>query len=269
MAVITYWSVDNAGNIEQPQTFTPQIDPTSPTTTGQLPRPAAGPTARSPSRCRPPTSSGSGVEATYYKIGSTQPQTYTGAVQLTSATHGHLLVGRQRRQQRADAHPDAADRHHGTDDDRLGHRRQQLAQGGRQGDAHCDTDSGGSGVKATYYTMDGHSSHTYTAPFSVSSQGSHTVTYWSVDNAGNIGDGQELHREDRHHGAGGHHHGSRERRQLQARRTVVASWTATDALSGINAALTSSAGGQRHGHRHHPARARRRSRSRRPTTPAT
>jgi len=46
------------------------------------------------------------------------------------------------------------------------------------------SDTGGSGVKASYYTIDG-TQHTYTAPFIISSQGSHAVTYWSVDKAGN------------------------------------------------------------------------------------
>jgi photosystem II stability/assembly factor-like uncharacterized protein len=43
-----------------------------------------------------------------------------------------------------------------------------------------------SGVKATYYTIDDGGQQTYSAPFSVGSNGSHHLTYWSVDNAGNI-----------------------------------------------------------------------------------
>ena len=43
---------------------------------------------------------------------------------------------------------------------------------------------GGSGLDKTYYTIDG-TQHTYSAPFAVSAQGSHAVTYWSVDKAGN------------------------------------------------------------------------------------
>ncbi len=41
-----------------------------------------------------------------------------------------------------------------------------------------------SGVAATYYTLDG-AQHTYSGPFQVDTTGAHTITYWSVDRAGN------------------------------------------------------------------------------------
>ena len=49
-----------------------------------------------------------------------------------------------------------------------------------------DPSDAGSGVADTYYTVDG-TRHTYGSPFQVSGTGSHAVTYWSVDAAGNTG----------------------------------------------------------------------------------
>src|SRR5207302_7908226 len=43
-----------------------------------------------------------------------------------------------------------------------------------------------SGIAATHYTIDGGSQQTYTgSAFSVSAAGSHNITFWSVDVAGN------------------------------------------------------------------------------------
>ena len=43
-----------------------------------------------------------------------------------------------------------------------------------------------SGLASTRYTIDGGPPQTYSAPFTISSEGNHAVQYWSTDNAGNV-----------------------------------------------------------------------------------
>ena len=45
-----------------------------------------------------------------------------------------------------------------------------------------------SGIEATYYSVDAGPAELYTGPFRYSVLGEHTITYWSVDKAGNVED---------------------------------------------------------------------------------
>ena len=50
-----------------------------------------------------------------------------------------------------------------------------------------------SGVATTKYQIDGGAVQTYSSAVTISTQGDHTVTYWSVDNAGNVEDANTAH----------------------------------------------------------------------------
>jgi len=55
------------------------------------------------------------------------------------------------------------------------------------------TDETRSGVAHTYYTLDGGLQQTYSGPFTISADGDHSLTFWSVDNANNTETSQTVH----------------------------------------------------------------------------
>jgi hypothetical protein len=234
---VLYNSVDIVGNVETPKGVCVKIDLTPPTTTATASPPSGWSNGSGTLTLAATDSGGSGVKATYYKIGSGAQQTYCSAIKLSSAlTVTYWSVDNAGNSEAAKSCTVKIDTAAPT-----------TAVSGTDANWHktavkvtlTATDSGGSGVKATYYTIDG-TQYTYTAPFSISSQGSHTVTYWSVDNAGNSETAKSctvkidltvpvVTISAPVNGA-----------SYKRGAVVKASWTATDAPSGINAALTKS-----------------------------
>ena len=49
-----------------------------------------------------------------------------------------------------------------------------------------------SGVQNTYYILDGGTQQTYAASFNVSGDAAHSLSYWSVDAAGNVENAKTL-----------------------------------------------------------------------------
>ena len=65
-----------------------------------------------------------------------------------------------------------------------------LESGWYAGDVQVtlNASDGLSGVDTTYYSVDGGAAQVYTGPFAQTQKGSHTISFWSVDKAGNVED---------------------------------------------------------------------------------
>ncbi len=85
---VTYWSTDNAGNVESSHIGYVNIDTTAPVTTASgLSATAAPAWSRNPTVSLTASDALSGVAATYYKIDSGSQQTYSGSFKLADGAH--------------------------------------------------------------------------------------------------------------------------------------------------------------------------------------
>jgi probable HAF family extracellular repeat protein len=50
----------------------------------------------------------------------------------------------------------------------------------------AEDNAGGSGLATTFFRVNGGDTHTYSAPFSLSAEGTHVLEFWSTDKAGNV-----------------------------------------------------------------------------------
>jgi hypothetical protein len=189
---IVYWSVDKAGNMEAVQTGFVNIDTDAPVTSASGLAANADADWRTSSKLvtlTPGDGTGSGVAATSFKIDSGVWQPYSGPFTVdgdgshTVAYFSTDAVGNPEDIRTGFVNIDTTPPTTGADG------LQTSATVGWQNHAQQVTlsanDGAGSGLAATYYTLDGGAQQTYGAPFTVSGQASHEVRYWSTDAVGN------------------------------------------------------------------------------------
>ena len=133
--------------------------------------------------------SGSGVSHTYYALDGNGQQTYSGTLTLQSGAHT-LTYWSVDKAGNVEAHHtgylDVDTAAPTTTATGLSVTPDPAWSTGR---VSLSADDSGSGVAATYYKIDGGDQKTYTVAFTLP-EGAHTVTYWSVDKAGNTEDVQ-------------------------------------------------------------------------------
>jgi hypothetical protein len=195
---VTYWSVDSAGNTEASTTTSSiKVDTLKPSTSIAL-TPAApdgsnGWRVSATSFTLSGSDATSGVATTLYKIDGGATQTYSGsAVSIPQGTHtvSYWSVDNAGNTESATttSPPIKVD---------LVKPSTTLTTSPVAPDGSNNwfkqasvtftlaaTDAT-SGVANSYYTIDGGGQQTYSGTVTVNTQGDHTVTYWSVDNAGN------------------------------------------------------------------------------------
>jgi hypothetical protein len=182
--VVTYWAVDYAGNVEDAHTGCADIDANAPVTM------AAGLSPDWVDGAQTVTlaagdGSGSGIAAVYYTLDGSQPQLYGGAFDVSAeGQHSVTYWSKDNAGHLEDARSGWV---------KIDETAPKTSAAGLDGSAvnHAQTvtltasDASGSGIASTHYTLDGGDPVTYDGPFSIATEGLHSVAYWSIDKAGN------------------------------------------------------------------------------------
>lgn len=189
---LTYASRDSAGNIELTRTLNLTIDAVAPTSNASIsPAPVSGVYTDPTITISATDGSGSGVASTQYSIDGGSFVTYSGPFHIsTSGAHtllyrstdavGNVESNKTLNFTTADTNPPTTS---------AGAAPAPVF--GYYADPTTITlsaidDTGGSGVAAIQYQLDGGTTTTYSGPFQVTGAGQHTLTFASRDNAGNV-----------------------------------------------------------------------------------
>ncbi len=188
---VTYFSIDNGGNVELPQTGYVNID-VAPVTTATPPLASSATSGwRNTAQTVTLTATdvGSGVAGTSYSIDGGPTLAYSGPFTV-SAPGSHAVTyfsidngGNVELPQTGYVNIDVAPVTTATPP------LASSATSGWRNTAQTVTLTAtdvGSGVAGTSYSIDGGPTLAYSGPFTVSAPGSHAVTYFSIDNGGNV-----------------------------------------------------------------------------------
>jgi hypothetical protein len=199
---ITYWSTDNAGNVESVHTTHVKLDAVAPSTTlattPSSPNGANGWFTSSVSFTLSASDATSGVANRFYKLDGGATQTYASGVALGQGDHtveywsvdnagnaeGHTTV-----HVKLDnvAPVTSLATTPGSPDGANGWFKQASVT------FTLAASDAISGVATRLYTVDGGAAQTYSGAVAVGTQGDHTITYWSTDNAGNAEPANTVH----------------------------------------------------------------------------
>ena len=191
--LIVYWSVDHAGHTENQHFFTLKLDGSAPTTNIST----SGTNGWNGWRISPvqvtlsPSRSRSGVAATYYTVDGGPAQTYSGPFMINeSAAHQVNFwsvdnVGNTEAQKSGKV---KIDKEGPTTESSLSGPagNNDYFKGSVQVSLTAIDSVAGVAHLGTYYKIDSGQTKVYMgSPFTVSGDGSHTVSFWSQDLAGN------------------------------------------------------------------------------------
>jgi outer membrane protein assembly factor BamB len=190
--VIDYWSVDTAGNAEAQNSLTVQIDATAPSTQ-IFPSGTAGGDGWYRSAVQVSltgSDSQSGIGNTFYTVDGGSTQTYSSTFSVSSDGTHQVSFWSVDSLGNSETHQNAT-----VKIDQVAPTTQNSLSGPAGGNGFykgavqvsLTASDSLSGVANRYFRIDNGATQTYTAAFNVSGDGNHTVDYWSVDVAGNIG----------------------------------------------------------------------------------
>ena len=180
VTTVEFFSVDMAGNEEDIKSVDVMIDTVAPSTSYSL----DGYTVTLAG-----SDASSGVETSHYSIDDGAWTTYSGSFTVTgsgSHTVEFYSVDVAGNEEAVDSFSISAEEDPPTTEASIAGTEGLLDWYVSDVEVTLTADDGdGSGIDATMYSIDDGSWRTYSAPFDISDDGTHTIEFYSVDNAGN------------------------------------------------------------------------------------